>query len=84
MQMFLHSPAMSEGAAGLTPRIDLWARFCSYLLPERVLLDARNFKTLRRKISMNDGMGNGVFSFTNATISVIIGQFDCPIVRLIA
>ena len=23
MQMFLHSPAMSEGAAGLTPRIDL-------------------------------------------------------------
>ena len=25
MQRFLHSPAMSEGAAGLTPRIDLCA-----------------------------------------------------------
>ena len=28
--MFLHSPAMSEGAAGLTPRIDL-CRVLSYL-----------------------------------------------------
>ena len=34
--------------------------FCSHLLPERVLLNARNFKTFSQKISMNDGMGNGV------------------------
>ena len=38
----------------------LVGRFCSYLLPERVLLDARNFKTLSQKIFMNDRMGNGV------------------------
>ena len=35
-------------------------RFFSYQLPERVLLDARNLKTCSRKISINDGMGNGV------------------------
>ena len=38
----------------------LVGRFCSYLLPERIFLDACSFKTFSRKISMNDGMGNGV------------------------
>jgi len=31
--------------------------FCSHLVPERVLLDARN----GQKISTNDGMGNGAY-----------------------
>ena len=40
----------------------LVGRFCGYLLHERVLLDARNFKTFSREISLNNEMGNGVYA----------------------
>ena len=62
----------------------LVGRLCSYLLPERVLLDARNFKTLSRKITVNDGMNSNrhhasfdhVYLDSRVLITVLCSSLD--------